>query len=736
MIGYLSGVLSIAWIPSLYYGWWLLAALLLALILSFLLSSTLRFVVLAMFLGALWAQLFGTVSIAYRLPLDHGKLEVSLQGGVTNLQPNRAIGYQSLDITLTDSIPSSPLIRNVRLGLYDSDLIVKAGDQIRVLAKIVAPHSVRNESSPDRSLRDLRNRIDATGYIKTVEWVQPNTAIRQRVFDWIQTRFSDSTSAVMAALVLGDRQLLNQKQWDLLRVSGTVHLAVVSGLHLGVMTLGGLFIGRALVIAIGYLTGRPVYSLTRCLPPIIALGLATFYLYFGGAGLPLQRAWIMATCLVGGMLFDRRPSATQRLKLAAVIVTLVDPLAIIDLGFWLSFGLVLALLLLNRWRCRLTMGWRLLTVQLFITTVMMPVIASGTGNINLGGALANLWAIPYVSLSVALFPITLPLSWLFSEMAWLFDRWSDLFWLGLSVHDSVKLQGRWPAVSHWTVLSAVLGILLLWLPLHLRWLGLLFCLPMLAMGPSYNDPGRFEVRVLDVGQGQSIIIQTDGNTLVYDLGARSRSGWMVAHTTLIPTLKDHAVDRVDLITSHSDIDHVGGLNALKESVMIDRWYSGQPDITGGDQCSHTLWKSNNVNFEIFSLPNASNDNDQSCVLHIDNEVCSLLIAGDLSANAEAELLQRFDIEPLTWLVLSHHGSQSSTSGYWLDRLSPKAAIVSRGRFNRFNHPSDAVVNRVTARDIPLFDTAYEGEIYLTASLSGCDVNTFHALFKRYWHDTD
>ena len=736
MISYLLGLIVIAWMPSLAHGWWLLALLALTLLMSFYMFSPSRPFWVAMILGAFYAQLFGVFAIEHRLPTDLGRLEVSLQGKVTNIQPKHTQGYQSLLIKLTSPLADRPLIRQVRLGLYDSDMRLTAGDHVSVIARIATPLSLRNESTPDITLRDLRQGIDAKGYIKEKVWLQHNPNNRQQLFDWIQQRFSASTAPLMAALVLGDRQLLKTEQWDLLRVSGTVHLAVVSGLHLGVMTLTGLLIGRVLTLIIGYFLSKPLNYMSRFLPPTLAILLASFYLYFGGAGLPLQRAWIMAICLVGGMLFDRRPSALKRLKLALLLVTLLDPLAVLDLGFWLSFGLVAALLLLNRWRNTQSLGVRLITVQLFLTTVMLPMIVAGTGQLNLGGALANLWAIPFISSFVAILPITLPLSYLFSEVALMFDLWSDLFWTGLSVHSSINLQGDWPAISTWTAISAVFGVLLLWLPLSIRWFGVLFFMPMFSPNTSIESLGLFSVRVLDVGQGQSIIVQTGSNTLVYDLGARSRSGWMVAQTTLIPTLKDQTIDRVDLITSHSDIDHLGGLPALQESLSINRWYSGQSNVTGGQPCERMTWKQSGVTFDTFSLNNATNDNDESCVLRIDNEKCSLLIAGDLSAKAEVDLLQRFKLSAVTWLVLSHHGSSSSTSGYWLDKLSPKQAIVSRGRFNRFGHPSETVVNRVMDRDIPLFDTAKEGEIYLSASRSECQLTTYKHRFNRYWHSTD
>jgi competence protein ComEC len=252
--------------------------------------------------------------------------------------------------------------------------------------------------------------------------------------------------------------------------------------------------------------------------------------------------------------------------------------------------------------------------------------------------------------------------------------------------------------------------------------------------PKQNQPApnEFLVRLLDVGQGLSVVIETQEGVTVYDLAAKSRSGWVAAQATLFPTLRAQGYRELDLIVSHSDIDHSGGLESTLQQFSVNRFYSGQPSLTGGSLCESQRWKKGEVNFQLFALQNQQSDNDQSCVLLVDNGRCSVLIAGDMSSRAEIELLNQQRLAPVTWLVLSHHGSHSSTPGVWLDQLKPEVAIASSGKHNRFGHPNESVKKRLAERNITLLNTAEQGEIILTATQEQCQSDSFANLYPRYW----
>jgi competence protein ComEC len=440
----------------------------------------------------------------------------------------------------------------------------------------------------------------------------------------------------------------------------------------------------------------------------------------------------MVVCLLIPQLFARRIHPLKRLKVALVVVLLYQPLSILEIGFWLSFSLVWLLIQFAHWRNAFPRWKQLVSVQLFLTLSMLPILLFGLGQFNLGGALSNLWAIPYVSLFVALLPITLALAGLFEPLLVFYEVWASGFWSGLSVHSAIDLHAHWQTPTIVGTLVSLAAMLLMFLPGRFKVMSLILLLPVLIPKQNRPAPNEFFVRLLDVGQGLSVVIETQEGVTVYDLAAKSRSGWVAAQATLFPTLRAQGYRELDLIVSHSDIDHSGGLDSTLQQFSVNRFYSGQPSLTGGTACASQSWKIGEVSFQLYALHNQQSDNDQSCVLLVDNGRCSLLIAGDMSSRAEIELLKQKRLESVTWLVLSHHGSHSSSSGFWLDQLQPEAAIASRGKHNRFGHPNESVRQRLNDRNITLLDTAEQGEILLTATQDQCVSDSFINLYPRYW----
>jgi len=731
MISFLFAVLGHAYLPSINWGTYCLLSLTLVTLLLWSAYPKIRAQLLFALIGFTVAQWHAIDGLSKTLPKSVLPEEFELEGRVINLQPLAPNGFQMLLVDTGTAQSEVFGVQRLRLGLYDSTVRIGAGDRITVLAKVGPLTAYQNQFSRDRRRGDFVQGLGGSGYIKQLIKHEQKASIRQRVHDWLNIRLTQPTGALMSALVLGYRGDLNHTQWELLTVSGTVHLAVVSGLHLGVMCLTGLILGKVFVVLIQALGFRS-RSLMHAVPVFCAISLATFYLWFGGLGMPLQRAWIMAICLLLPSLFARRIHPLKRLKIALFLVLIYEPLSILEVGFWLSFSLVWLLIAFANWRNGYSKHIQLVSIQLFLTLSMLPILLIGLGQFNLGGALSNLWAIPYVSIFVAMLPISLVLVGSFESLLNLYEIWASGFWHGLSFHAVINLQAQWPSPTMLGGIVGLGGIALLFLPGRLKVMSLVLLLPLLIPKQSRPAQGDYVVRILDVGQGLSILIETGEGGTVYDLAAKSRSGWIAANTTLFPTLSTKGYREIDLIVSHSDVDHSGGLDGTLDTFSVQQFYSGQSAITGGSDCASHSWTKGGVTFQLYALMHQQSDNDQSCVLLVDNGRCSMLVAGDMSSHAEIELLNQKSLSPVTWLVLSHHGSHNSSSGVWLDQLQPEAAIASSGKNNRFGHPNEFVKQRLADRSITLLNTADIGEIILTATQEECLTDSFANLYPRYW----
>lgn len=732
MIGYILGLLSVAWSSELSWIYPLPGGVLVALSLRL---KRARAHAVGLSVAIVYALLWGQYQLSHRLPHAVAKVDLPLTGEISSIVL-RSDGNQRFVLELSERNSEFPKLRNVRLTLYQDIPVLKQGDKLTVVARLQSPKAYLNEHSPDAIRRALQRRLDATGYVRELLQQHAQPQLRQQLYDRLNSSFEPRVAAFLSALVLGHSSDLSSDQWQLLSLTGTVHLVVVSGLHLGVLAVSGLVLGRLLLFGLALVLPRYVSPL-YFVPWLLAIALTSLYLWFGGTGLALQRAWVIVTVMLAGQLFRRTPSLILRFKLALILVTLLDPLAVLELGFWLSFGLVWLLMQISRLRGSHTWVTKALGVQLVLSLMLLPVLQYSVAQLNLLSILSNIWAIPYISSGVMLLPIMLPLGLVpgyVSELAqWLISRWVELFWHGLTLNAQVGLSPAWVPAPFWALLLALLGAALLLTPLRLRWAGLLLLAPAILYQPAMMD--EFKVTLLDVGQGQSAIIDLPAERWVYDTGPAFGSDFAVANLTLIPTLK-HRPDLPlsTLIVSHSDRDHAGGVTALNRFAQPELILSGQPTKVAGERCADGWDRQfGNTRIEVGALEESTSDNDASCWIYIHNERCSLLIAGDLSVKAEAELMQRFKSRPLTWLQLSHHGSKTSTSAAWLDFWRPQLALNSSGRNNHFGHPHPKVVERLQNRGIELLDTARVGAIKLSASATECTAETFLQSKRRYWH---
>lgn len=736
MIGYVLGLIAVAWMPSLD---WIYLLLVLPTLLAAQVLSQLRFQLIGFSIAVILAIAWGTIQLSHRLPSSAMKVDLTLSGRISSVVNHQSTDRQRVVITIDDTDSRYPLLRNIKLSHYDAEPRFSQGDWIVITARLQSPLGYLNRASPDSIRKALQNRIDAVGYIRAVHQHQPQRGLRQRVYDQLTQHFNSNQLGFLAAILMGETGDLSQDNWQLLKQTGTVHLAIVSGLHLGVLTLAGLWLGRAIVLLITSLlpahwsTKLPAAYAVR-IPLIIALLLATFYLWFGGAGIALQRAWVLAAVLLMGRLGARSINVHLRLKMALVLVSALDPLAVLDLGFWLSFGLVWVLLQLSRLRRAEGAMFYAVRVQLALSLVMLPILLFATGQLNLLSFVTNLVAIPWVSVGIMLAPALVPLALINDEFGWLLGGWVDLYWQILELFAAVGLSPTWVVPSYYLMIPALLGAVLMILPLRLGGLGVLLLLAVLSSRSKPLNEG-FRVHILDVGQGQSAIIDTPKERWIYDTGASYPSGFSTAEQTLIPTLKPAPdIALAGLIISHSDSDHAGGVKPLLASNPVTFILAGQPDGPHQQACQQGYTAdSGGVRLLVTAVDNPLDDNDSSCVLLLSYANCTLLIAGDLSNRAELRLMRQLAKQEVSWLHLSHHGSNTSSSAAWLDFWQPKAAIISRGRNNPFGHPHKEVLSRLNERNIEILDTALEGEIRLTADKNGCTHQTFINSHRRYWH---
>lgn len=735
MIAYVAGIATIVCLPvlpSLYF-------FVLPLILLFL--KPVPAFVRAGCIGMLWAMLWSHWQMAHRLDTEPLKSDWRVAGEVVDL-PKRQGTQQRFVLSVDFARPLGSIVnhswpfRYIQISWYRSDYSVRVGDRLELDVRLKPPHGYSNPGGFDYELWLLANGIDATGYVRASYEIQPRiychvACWRERLISYVQGRYADTgTHALVQALVLGVRDGFSEQQWEWLRATGTVHLAVISGLHIGFIALLIMMLCRPLKYIV------PV-SVIRTLELALVLLAAGGYVLLAGAALPTQRAFIMIAVLLFAGWRYWHVDLWDRWWFAMAAVLTLSPVAVHMTGFWLSFTAVAVLLWVARYHKIDKIGLR---AQGAIFVGLLPLLAFAFGGISLIAPLINLVAIPLIGVVLVVAAMDMALGSIGSDLLVdLVDLTVSGFWhlvmFGAEIQPEIWTL---PDRSLVSLVFASIGAFLLLHPsgFPAKGLGLCLWLP-LFVGRSDTGEDGFQAWVADVGQGTAVMVQYAGKTLLYDTGPAFFSGHSTYRYTLAPLLNAMDVEDLDyLVVSHDDLDHTGGMREVLREHPPKVVLSGSSKLVSGHgfkQCEQgQSWQWGDLTFRMLAGGDEKKgDNNSSCVLYITDGRCSLLLTGDIDTTVERSLPA--PDRPLTWLIASHHGSKTGTGQMILRNWQPEHVIFTAGYANRFRHPAEEVLARVQAYRADTWITGKHGAIHLAAPRSGeCRINSWRSMRPRFW----
>ena len=670
--------------------------------------------------GFSWACLSAHWVLSDRLATDLDGRTFWLEGQVTGLPhvDGGVVRFELVEITSRHrGLPS-----RMRLAWYGGPAM-QAGERWRLAAKLKKPRGLVNPHPFDYEAWLLARRIGATGTIKAGERLSAvggAPAWRDRLRQRLMAVDASGRSGAIAALVVGDDSGLSTSDWRTLQDTGTVHLMVISGQHVGM--LAGLLYGLVALLARWGVWPRRIAWLPCACGLAFTGSLA--YGWLAGFDVPVQRAVVMVALVLVWRLRFRHLGVWLPLLIAIDGVLLIDPLVGMQSGFWLSFIAVAMLALVFSGRLGSWSWWRALgRAQWSMALGLLPVMLALGLPVSLSGPIANLFAVPLVSMLIV------PLSLLGTTLLWLPNVGESLLWMAgwllMVLFDGLQWLGSWqpawlPAsLPLWGWLLVALGALLILSPpgVPFRMLGLVFLLPLVYPPSNKLAAGHAEVWVLDVGQGLAVLVRTREHALLYDTGPRY-GDFDIGERVVFPSLRTLGVADLDmLIVSHADSDHAGGALAIQRQLPVARVLSGEsqklPALLHADGCrSGDSWEWDGVRFQIWRWSQAKDGNQSSCVLLVEANGERLLLTGDIDVSAEQALLTSNMPLKVRWLLVPHHGSRSSSSNAFIEASSAEGALVSRSWHNAFGHPHPDVVLRLKSSGASLHDTAELGAMQI------------------------
>ena len=608
---------------------------------------------------------------------------------------------QSLFVRVHEAVGCDALSGvKLRLGWYvdaEAGRIPAAGEMLQVEIKVRRPWGTLNPGGFNYRLWLLSQGFYATGYVRRV--VSQQAPIPRRIAPGLLY------PELLRAIAIGDRSGVSAEQWELFRASGTIHLMVVSGLHVGLFA--GIWVacftqlGRALNLVFVQLWPAHLGLVSGTVA-------ASVYATYTGLAAPVIRASLMVGIACLAMLLLRRNTALKGLLWAAVAIALVQPNMLLQQGFWLSFTAVFCLL----WwfaprRRRASAVVSLLQIQWITWLGVTPWLGILVGAVPISTPLNNLLAVPLMTLCGI--PAAM-LGFLLDALGWSANP--ALILADYAVHVLVQGLAQAPQADfgYFDRLGAGIAFGLFvgcTIPINWRqrcglamlWLGVLVRSKYAVL------PGEFQVNVLDVGQGDAIFVQTERHVLLVDAGPSFASGFDSGAAMVIPALRKMHIRNLDkILITHFDRDHFGGFASVQER------YPQAPVVSPRNGCeSGSAWHWDGVDFVLLRVPYARSRNAGSCTLLISNGQRQVYLPGDIDSQSELRLL-KFLPRRVDLILAPHHGSSSSSHVAFVQRLAPRWVVVSAGFANRYGHPHSGVVSRYEDVDSQILLTAEHGAI--------------------------
>ena len=692
-----------------------------------------------------------------QLPPTLERRALELEGRIVELpvhEPRRT----RFEFVVDDDATQPPDLRGkrIRLGWFEEHTKgrerLQAGSRWSFPVELRAPTGLRNPGASDGEKHALASRIAATGHVMEpvlARRLAPPRGIeawRERMSARIATSVPSASSRYVRALALGDTRALDETDWSRLRAAGLTHLIAISGFHVGLVA--GFF--ALIAAAVWWLFP----GLCRWMPRPFAAGLgailgACLYAALTGFAVPTLRTAVMIAALVAARCLRRRQRLADTLALGCIVLLLLDPLAVLGAGFWLSFAGVAWLL----WCLPADQGprrWAMLhgfvAAQAVATLGLLPLTVLLFGQASFAGPVANLAAVPWWSLVVVPLALLGVLAetvhaglgqWPWRAAAWCFD----LLWPALARIADSPLAMAWLPEPRWHAWPlAMLSAFWLLLPRGLpgRPLALLLWLPLLCPPRDLPAHAEAELTVIDVGQGLSVLVRTARHSLLYDMGPATIDGFDAGARAVVPALHGLGVRRLDAaMLSHGDNDHAGGWGAVSRAFPVAALLApeGSP-VPGVVPCrAGQSWQWDGVRIRVLHpaawFPYLGNE--ASCVLRIETAHGNALLTGDIGHLIEAKLLREDPASLRNEVVLvPHHGSAGSSGEDFVAATGARLALVSSGASNRFGHPRMPVVQRWCEAGAEVVDTARAGAIRVWLRAGGLQMQERRASRPRLW----
>ena len=632
------------------------------------------------------------------------------------------------------------------ITLYGNYLPKKAcaGQRWTMTLRLRPVHGELNDGGYDSQRSAFARHQTLSGRFTRAELVDGRCSLRAQYLMSLQNRLSAYRwGAVILGLGMGERLDVPREIKDLMRETGTLHLMAISGLHIA------LAASLAWLLARGIQFLLPSHWIHWQMPLLAGLCFAAFYAWLTGLQPPALRTVIALAVLAMLRIAARQWSPWQVWGCCIAAILISDPLAILSQSLLLSAFAVAALIFWFQWLP--LPGWRrvrrirpllnLIYLQVGMLMLLMPLQVLIFHGFSISSLVANLFAVPlvtFVSVPLILLGMLLHLLPLAApeSVVWFAANKSlaGLFWLLMRLPDGWQnVDQRWQYMTLLPWLIIIGWRFRAWKTLPAVCLAVSVLLTFPLWRTEKNE--SWTLHMLDVGQGLAMVVERQGKAIIYDTGL-AWPGGDSAQRLIIPWLRWHHLRPEGVILSHEHLDHAGGLASLQKA-WPDVWVRSPLRQAGHRPCFRgQRWKWQGLSFTVHWPPEnyPAQGNNHSCVVKVDDGEQSVLLTGDIEAQAEQAMLSHYwRYLTSTLIQVPHHGSNTSSSLPLVQRVEGQIALDSAARYNAWRFPSAKVVRRYRKEGYIWHDTPHSGQISVTFSQHHWQIRRLREQFLPVWY---
>lgn len=689
--------------------------------------------------------------------------EISIIGTIVSDPQEKE--YKTKYILKIDTINSNKKYKNTKVILYTKKEkeTLKYGDKIELVGNFKLAQERRNPGGFDYRFYLKTKKIYGIVTTKNTKKLKENNAniismIANKTANVIKNQskklLKNKEACLLIGLLIGDTDEIDEETKEDFRNSNLTHMLAVSGLHVSYVLLG-----------VNYIITK--VKIHKKLSKIIVMLLILFFILVTGATPSVLRAGTMTIYLIIGGIFYRRISVFSSLNLSLLVIIIMNPYCLFDVGLQLSYaGTIGIVYLYPIIKEKIYNKANSILITISANIVIIPIMLYNFNTISLTFFISNLLAGPIIGIIIILGFSIIIISLIFFPIANIFSKILNL--LIILFLNTAKACANLPFSKIFIITPTLKFIFLYYcllvfiiikeriqirinIKLKNKVIAILIILVIINPIKYFSNIKQSNLKIyfVDVGQGDSTCIVTPKNKVILiDGGGNSKDeNYDIGKQTLLPYLLDKKINKIDYcIVSHFDSDHCGGLmyilkNLKVKNIIIGKQYEEYENykefikiakdkkinirvVEAGEKITieknlyiDVLWP---INREKMVIQNAINNN--SLVFKLRYVNFSMLFTGDIEEIAEKEILDNYkentELLKSTILKVAHHGSKTSSTKEFINIVKPKYAVIGVGKDNKFGHPSNVTIENLKTINTEIYRTDEMGEISINVNIKG------------------